>query len=154
DAGLPGANKAFYRVVAVDRAGKRSGPSESAEAPRPVIFSQPGKKVKTGSDYMYEVAVIRSLGDLRTRVVDGRETMNFWDIERARFRLERGPAWLTIDESTGRIRGKAEGPGRVEVVVSATLERPVYRLHEDDLKWGRERVIASGTERVGSCKQS
>ena len=27
---LPGANKAFYRVVAVDSAGKRSGPSDYA----------------------------------------------------------------------------------------------------------------------------
>ena len=38
---LPGANKAFYRVVAVDAAGNRSGPSDYAAAPRPVIVSAP-----------------------------------------------------------------------------------------------------------------
>jgi hypothetical protein len=151
---LPGANRAFYRVVAVDRSGKRSGPSEYAEAPRPVIFSAAPQKVKKGAEYAYDVAVIRSLGDLRTRVVEGRETMSFWDIEKPRFRLERGPKWLAIDEATGRIRGKAEGPGRVEVVVTVTLERPEYRLREDDLKWGVEKVISSGTERVGTSKQS
>jgi hypothetical protein len=80
--------------------------------------------------------------------------MSFWDIEKPRYRLERGPKWLAIDEATGRIRGKAQGAGRVEVVVAVTLERPVYRLHEDDLKWGRERVVSSGTERVGSSRQS
>ena len=38
---LAGANKAFYRVVAVDEQGNRSGPSDYAAAPRPVIYSQP-----------------------------------------------------------------------------------------------------------------
>ena len=39
--GPPAANKTYYRVVAVDRQGKRSGPSDYAAAPHPVIFSQP-----------------------------------------------------------------------------------------------------------------
>ena len=39
---LPAANKTYYRVVAMDDQGKRSGPSEFATAPRPVIFSRPG----------------------------------------------------------------------------------------------------------------
>ena len=38
---LAGANKAFYRVVAVDAAGKRSGPSDYATFARPIIFSKP-----------------------------------------------------------------------------------------------------------------
>ena len=41
DVKLPGANKAFYRVVAVDAAGNRSGPSDYAAAPRPLIVSEP-----------------------------------------------------------------------------------------------------------------
>jgi len=151
---LPGANKAFYRVVAVDGAGKRSGPSEYAEAPRPVIFSQPVATAKNGSEYRYQVAVIRSLGDLRTRVVDGRETMNYWGIEKPRFRLERGPDWLKLDEATGQLSGNPDGAGQAEVVVAVTLERPVHRLDENDLKWGRERVVSSGTEPVGRAKQT
>lgn len=150
---LPGANKAFYRVVAVDRSGKRSGPSDYAEAPRPIIFSRPIAKVNAGSEYRYDVAVIRSLGDLRTRVIEGRETMSFWDIERPRFRLERGPEWLQIDEATGHLSGKPAAAGPVDVVVAVSLERPLRRLKEDDLKWGREEVVATGTETVGTAKQ-
>jgi hypothetical protein len=150
---LAGANKAFYRVVAVDPAGNRSGPSDYAEARRAIIFSRPVVKGKAGTGYAYQVAVIRSLGDLRTRVVEGRETMNFWDIERPRFRLERGPEWLKVDEATGRLTGKPADGGPVDVVVSVTLERPLRRLNEDDLKWGREQVVSSGTEKVGSAQQ-
>jgi hypothetical protein len=151
---LAAANKAFYRVVAVDESGKQSGPSDYAEAPRPVIVSAPVFKATSGADYEYNVAVIRSLGDLRTRVVEGREVMSFWDIERPRFRLERGPEWLRIDEATGRLTGRPDVAGRAEVVVAVTLERPLRRLKEDDLKWGREQVISSGTETLGSTKQS
>ena len=37
---LPAANKTYYRVVAVDERGKRSGPSDYATAPRPVDLQQ------------------------------------------------------------------------------------------------------------------
>ena len=45
---LPGANRAFYRVVAVDAAGNRSGPSDYAAAPRPVIVSAPVTAARKG----------------------------------------------------------------------------------------------------------
>ena len=137
DVKLPGLNKAFYRVVGVNRAGRRSGPSDFAEAPRPVIFSQPVVKAKPGADYEYQLTAIRSLGDLRTRVIDGKETMNFWDIEKPRYRLEQAPSWLKLDETTGRLSGKPDNVGRAEVTVSVMLERPLHRLDEADLKWGR-----------------
>ena len=38
---LPNANKAYYRVVAVDGQDKRSGDSDYVEAPRPFIYSAP-----------------------------------------------------------------------------------------------------------------
>jgi hypothetical protein len=153
-AGIQGANKAFYRVVAVDAAGKRSGPSDYASSPRPVIFSKPVTEATKGVEYRYPVAAIRSLGDLRTRVVDGRETMSFWDIERPRFEIQRGPKWLTIDEATGVLSGTPERTGTTEVVVAVTLERNVRRLDEEALKWGIEKVISSGTEKVGPVTQS
>ena len=65
---LPGANKAFYRVVAVDVAGKRSGPSDYAASPRPLIVSAPVTRARKGEAYRYPLEAIRSLGDLRTRV--------------------------------------------------------------------------------------
>ena len=103
---LEGANKAFYRVAAVDAAGNRSGPSDYAASPRPVIVTAPVTQARKGVAYHYPVEAIRSLGDLRTRVVNGKETMKFWDVERFRFDIERGPRWLTIDQATGSCRGR------------------------------------------------
>ena len=151
---LPGANKAFYRVVAVDAAGNRSGPSDYAAAPRPVIVSAPVTRASKGVAYRYPVAAIRSLGDLRTRVVNGKETMKFWDVERPRFDVPRGPRWLAIDPTTGLLSGTPDRASTTEVVVSVTLEHEVRRLDEEALKWGIEKVISSGTETVGSATQS
>jgi hypothetical protein len=149
-----GANKAFYRVIAVDAAGNRSGPSDYAACPRPVIVSAPVTRATNGVAYRYPIAVIRSLGDLRTRVVNGKETMNFWDAERLRFTIQRGPRWLTIDQSTGLLSGTPDRSGKTEVAVSVTLERDLRRLDEEALKWGIEKVVSSGTDKVGNATQS
>src|SRR6185312_14915103 len=96
---------------------------------------------------------IRSLGDLRTRVVNGKETMSFWDVERLRFNIERGPRWLEIDRATGVLSGTPDRSGATDVIVTATLERDARRLDEAALKWGVEKVISSGTETVGTATQ-
>jgi hypothetical protein len=154
DVKMPRANKAFYRVVAVDAMGNRSGPSDYAASPRPVITSAPVTRAKKGATYRYPLAAIRSLGDLRTRVIDGKETMSFWDVERLKFRIERGPAWLAIDEAGGLLSGTPDRSGTAEVVVSATLKRHVRHLDETALKWGIEKVLTSETETAGSAVQS
>jgi hypothetical protein len=150
---LPNANKTFYRVVALDDQGKRSGPSDYADAPRPVIYSRPVAAAKVGAEYRYQAWVNRSLGDLRMRQVSGNQVTSFWDIERAKFALQRAPQWLEIDQSTGLLSGTPDGPGKVEVAVIVTLEREERRLDEATLKWGNEKVISSGTEKVGSATQ-
>ncbi len=151
---LPGANKAYYRVVAVDAAGNRSGPSDYAASPRPVIVSSPVKEAANGIAYRYPVAAIRSLGDLRTRVRGGKETMNFWDIEHIRFGIQQGPRWLTIDESTGVLSGTPDQPGTAPVVISATLDRSARLLDEEALIWGVEKVVSTRTETLGTATQS
>ncbi|HQU41271.1 MAG: hypothetical protein B7Z73_03240 [Planctomycetia bacterium 21-64-5] len=151
---LAGANKAFYRVVAVDAAGNRSGPSDYAACPRPLIVSTPVTRTRQGAEYRYSLAAIRSLSDLRTRVVDGKETMNFWDVEQLRSGIERGPQWLTIDAATGLLSGRPDRAGTVEVVVSVTLKREARRLDEEALKWGIEKVVSAGEESAGSATQS
>ena len=110
--GLPNANKAFYRVVAVDDKGKRSGPSDYAAAPRPFIFSKPPDAAKIGTEFRYQVAAIRSLGDLRLRIVEGKEVASFWDIEKPRFVLVQGPSWRA-----------AAGPHRDDAGVPARFRR-------------------------------
>ena len=147
-----GANKAFYRVVAVDAAGVRSGPSDYASSPRPIFVSSPPATASKGSDLRYQLAVIRSLGDLRTRVVDGKEVMNFWDIERVRFELERGPKWLSLDAATGLLSGTPDQTGSAEVVVSARLERDERRLDEQSLKWGVEKVLSTEPVTLGIAR--
>jgi hypothetical protein len=153
-ADLPGANKAFYRVVAVDEAGNRSGPSDFAASLRPVVFSRPVTRAKIGVEYRYPVEVVRSVGDLRMRIKRGKETMNFWDLERTRFKIQRGPKWLSIDESSGLLSGTPDQAGKTEVVITTELERDQERLDEDALKWGIEKVVSSGTVAVGSAIQS
>jgi hypothetical protein len=147
---LPNANKAFYRVVAVDEKGKRSGASDYAVAPLPFIYTTPVESAKLGEEYRYQVATVRSLGDLRLRG----EGPSFWDIEKPRFALVQGPAWLRIDETTGVLRGVPDAAGKAEVVISVTLERTVRRLDADRLSWGQEAVLGVATEKAGTATQS
>jgi hypothetical protein len=153
DVKLAGANRAYYRVVAVDERGNRSGPSDFAVAPRPLLYSRPLTLAKVGSPYRYALGAVRSLGDLRTRVVGGKETMNYWDIESPHFTLEQGPAWLKVNEHTGVLSGVPDTPGKVSIVVAATIDREARRLDERALSWGLEKVLSTGTQRVGVATQ-
>ncbi|MFO0967564.1 MAG: hypothetical protein U0793_18550 [Gemmataceae bacterium] len=148
------ANRAFYRVVAVDEKGNRSGASDFAEAGRPIFWSRPVTVARVGAEYRYALAAIRSLGDLRTRVVGGKETMNYWDIEAPRFALRDGPAWLKIDERTGLLSGIPDAPGKVVITVSATIDREVRKLDERALSWGVEKEVATSTRRLGEARQT
>jgi hypothetical protein len=150
---LPNANRAYFRVVAVDSQEKRSGPSDFAEAPRPLLCSRPVTAAKVGSEYRYPLCAVRSLGDLRTRVVNGRETMSYWDVETPRFALVEGPAWLKIDAATGLLSGIPDRPGKLPVVVTATIDREVRNLDAQLLSWGIEEVLSTGTQRIGVATQ-
>lgn len=154
DANLPNANRAFYRVVAVDERGNRSGASEYVASPRPFVFTRPVTNAKVGAEYRYPLSSIRSLGDLRMRVVDGRQTMGFWDIEAPAFAVEKGPAWLKIDARTGILSGVPDGAGRVPVTVTATIDREARKLDERQLGWGVEKVLSTSSQRVGVAGQS
>lgn len=153
DAKFKEANRAFYRVVAVDEKGNRSGPSDFAETPRPILVSRPVTGAKVGAEYRYALSAIRSLGDLRTRVVGGKETMSYWDVESPRFALKEGPAWLTLDARTGLLRGVPERSGKFAVVVTATIDREVRSLDLRALSWGQEKILATSTQRVGVATQ-
>jgi hypothetical protein len=146
---LPNANRAYYRVVAVDEHGKQSGLSDLVAAPRPLIYSRPVTTARVGSPYRCTLATLRSLGDLRMRVIDGRETMSFWEIEASRFALRRGPSWLALDPVTGVLSGIPDRPGEFPVVVTATLEREIRNLDVQALSWGIEKVLSTDTQRVG-----
>ncbi len=153
DVDLPAANKTHYRVVAVDEQGKRSGPSDYAVAPRPIVFSKPVVTARVGAEYRYQVLANRSLGDLSSRMEGDRQTSGYFDIEKPRFTLAQGPAWLKIDEATGALSGMPDVPGRAEVTVTVTIDRQTRKLDEAILRWGNEKVLSVDTERVGAATQ-
>jgi hypothetical protein len=150
---LSAANKTYYRVVAVDELGKRSGPSDYTVAPRPVIYSKPVVTARIGTEYCYQMRANRSLGDLSSRMVDGRQTSGYFDIENPRFTLAQGPAWLRIDEATGVLSGTPDAPDRIDVAVSVTIDRQVRKLDESVLRWGREKLLSIEAEHVGAATQ-
>lgn len=150
---VPNANKAFYRVVAVDEQGKRSGPSDCVAAPRPLIYTEPVVKAEVGVEYRYQVSTIRSLGDLRCRAPNRELAMSFWDVEKPRFALQQAPKWLEIDATTGWLSGTPDAAGEAKVVVTVALDREVQKLDERKLTWGREKIIATAIEKVGSATQ-
>ena len=149
----PAANKTYYRVVAVDARGKRSGASDYATGPRPVFYSRPVTTAKVGTEYRYQARANRSLGDLTARMLEGNQVSGYFDIEKVTFTLERGPPWLSIDEATGVLSGTPDAAGKVEVAVTVTLTREVRTLDEKALAWGREKVLSTTVERVGTGTQ-
>jgi hypothetical protein len=153
DANSPEANKTYYRVVAVDAGGKRSGPSDYAIPPGPIIYSTPAAAARVGVEYRYQVCVNRSLGDLSSRMSDGQQVKGYFDIEKPKFALTRGPTWLKIDEATGVLTGTPDAPGKADVAVTATIDREVRKLDEAALKWGNEKVLSTTSERVGAAAQ-
>jgi hypothetical protein len=148
---LPAANKTYYRVVAVDDQGKRSGPSEYATAPRPILYGTPMPHAKVGALYHYQIAANRSLGDVQQNV---KSAVGFWMMEKPAFTLTGGPAWLMIDEQTGLLSGTPDAAtGKFEFTVSATLAKPVQKINDGALKWGTLKIDGESTETLGPATQ-
>jgi len=151
---LPNANKAYYRVVAVDATGKRSGDSDYAEATRPLIYSVPITDAPAGRNYHYQVQAIRSLGDL-TRRDDAKPKpgAKFWKIEPLKFSLTEKPSWMNINPDTGLITGTSDGTGGT-VTVSVTLTKERRLVHDkDNIMWGNEHEQSKTYETAGPALQ-
>lgn len=88
-----------------------------------------------------------------TIMKDNQQVDGYFDIEQPRFAVERGPAWLKIDEKTGMLSGRPDMAGKAEVVVTARIEREVRKLDEKALVWGNEKVLSTTLERVGAATQ-
>jgi hypothetical protein len=151
---LPNANKAYYRVVAVDGGDKRSGDSEHVEAPRPFIYSAPVTKAPEGQAYRYQVKAIHSLGDLTRRdAAKPKPGVRFWKIEPLKFSLTQKPVWMSINADTGLITGRSDGTGGT-VIVSVTLTKEHRLVHDkDNIVWGNEYEQSTTYESVGPAIQ-
>ncbi len=119
-----GAGRCYWRVVAVDEHGTLSGPSDYAELPHPFIHTQAPAACQAGERYEYQPAAIRSLGDLQYR--DRENPPAFYEREEHRWHIERGPAWLTIDEATGALTGTppATDVGAHAITIAVTTHFP------------------------------
>ncbi len=117
-------NRCYYRVVAIDGHGTRSGCSDYAEMPHPHIWTKPVTVARIGQRVGYQPKVIRDLGDLQFRYV--KPGKQFWEQERLTFSLEAGPKWLTVDAKTGLLTGTpppgSAGKHPVGLKVVATFE--------------------------------
>ncbi len=122
DLKLPNANKAFYRVVAVDENGNESGPSDYAEFPRPFIYNRVSDKLKSGQHFTHNVGGVASISDLKSK---GGYNAAFWDKEYITFALIQGPAWLKINSETGELSGMpgADAVGKHEIALRVSDSR-------------------------------
>ncbi|MCZ7646289.1 MAG: hypothetical protein M5U26_13565 [Planctomycetota bacterium] len=148
---LPNANKAHYRVVAVDEKGRRSTASDYANAPRAFIYGAPPAKAKLGQAYSFQAGAIRSIGDLRSR---GGVGLGFHDIESPAFALEKAPAWLKVDPKTGLLSGTPDAAGSFDVTLAAALDKEVLKFDVSALSWGNDKVAGKSVERLGEDKLS
>ena len=116
-------NKTYYRVVAVDEKGNRSGASDYAEAPTPFIYSKPPTEVKVGREYKYQVKCIKSMGRLISKMKNGNPYHLSFEMEdKLTFSLVKAPDRLSIDPEKGIILGHPSG-GDVGVhIVSVKVE--------------------------------
>ncbi len=125
DLDQPNANKAFYRVVAVDANGIDSGPSDFIEMPRPLIYSATTARAAVGQPFAATVGTISSMGDLRCRTLDDPQKIYnaaFWDIEHPVYSLVDAPGWIEIDAETGELTGVPPNGGAYVVTVRAEIE--------------------------------
>jgi len=99
----------FFRVVAVDGDGVRSGPSDYAEAPRPLVYSRPPARILAGQTGVYAMQVTRSSGDLRCVSRGARRyCAAFRDADELDFILDEGPAFIELDGASGRMTFRPE----------------------------------------------
>jgi len=134
--GDPKFNKVYYRVVAVDAKGVRSGPTGFVEAPHPMIVSMPPDRARVGRAYAYRPRVTRSIGHLVGYTAKG-SSYNYglrWGDDLT-FAMPRGPTWLKLDAKTGQLSGtppaSTRGPITVELQVVSKLggrDQQVYAL--------------------------
>jgi len=112
---LPAGEKwyAFWRVVPVDRDGHRGGPSDFVSPPRPYL-DIPAEIGVDGAEIDLPLPYVRSNGHLIHKQTPNTNLYVIGEGDQLSFRKVRGPAWLKVDEATGRLTGTTPGPGRYE----------------------------------------
>ena len=131
--------RAFYRVVAVDEKGNRSGASAYAVAPRPFIHTDPPRVIGVGMPLAYAPKTTTSIGDLTYRDfgIGAHYQAAFWDAEQPRYSFEpeyprcgnRTATWLSLDSATGKITGTPQTADIGEWQINLKVEIPGVGAH-------------------------
>jgi len=102
-------NHAFYRVVAIDETGARSGPSDYVEAPRPFVFTPLPERIPFDTTTTVALQSIHSIGDLRAQS-DGPERYHtaIRDGDETAFLLDEGPDFIELSPSSGELTFRPE----------------------------------------------
>lgn len=114
------ANRAYYRVAAVDAQGRESGVSDYAGMPRPFIWSRPDTAARVGEVWEYRAGVVRSIGDVQCR---GGYRPAYWAAEALEYSLVEAPPWLTMDAAAGVLRGTPPAAGAFPVAWRVRTDR-------------------------------
>ncbi len=117
---FPNANKAHYRVVAVDSNSNRSGPSTQASAPRPFIIGSTNITVEAGESFFSQYQCISSWGHFRSLSWSA-VWFGFWDLEMPVFSLQDTRDWLTIDSETGLLEGTPPSAAPRMITINAEI---------------------------------
>jgi hypothetical protein len=123
---------AFYRVVAVDAKGVRSGASDYAAAPRPFIYTKPPSEAKLRKELTYEAKTVVSIGDLTYRAFGANPDsyqLAYWDADQPVYTLlEEEPRcghpdaiWASIDPKTGVLSGRPNKPAVYHINIQVEI---------------------------------
>ena len=111
--------------------GNVSGPSDQARAETPWVVRLPEDTARVGERYTSRPEVIRTIGDLRTIVIDGNPyNAAFRDGDLLTFVLKEGPGWLTVSKA-GELTGVAPEKGSWQVRLSVESTRG----GRDEIAW-------------------
>jgi len=133
DADRPNMNRCFFRVVAVDLHGVKSGPSDYVELPHPYIYAPTAAVATVGKPFLTELKTLACRGDLQHRYAS--TSQQFWEREQYEFELAQGPDWLVLEAQTGILTGTPR-PGDVG---SSDVEIVARRRYPHEVSTSAER---------------
>ncbi len=102
-------NRVYYRVVAVDSHGRRSGPSDFVEAPRPFIHTLPPPRAMAGQEYRYAIQALTSCGDLQSESEGSQRYLSaFRNGDELRFVLDEAPDFVALEACSGVLTARPQ----------------------------------------------
>lgn len=111
---LTNRSESFYRIVAVDKSGARSLPTRVIEITHPTLMPSSPIQARVNSPMSFNVPVRSSIGKAVFALKGGliRKDPDQFTIE-----LVEGPKWLTVEPTTGIVRGTPTNPGEYTFVI-------------------------------------